>query len=152
MVVGHLYVESRLVALIETRLFKPGDYVANLRFPAKVDLARALGLLQPEECSALKRLNKLRNEFAHHIDFGLTDAVINEFYALFIDPWHRRFIPPRTDDLLDDLRGVIMAIAVDLNAKTQLLSPLEPHVEQLHMQILDALAPTRPPGKGEGQE
>lgn len=71
---GHLVVEAILVKLISSKLEVPEVFNSydNLRFPGKVDLCGALGLLDDAMMSFLKHMNRVRNKFAHNLGFTLT--------------------------------------------------------------------------------
>lgn len=68
MIVGHLLVEAMLADLIRTASGspKPADM-----FNAKVSQADDLDLISPDEAMALRRFNKIRNRFAHQLDYVL---------------------------------------------------------------------------------
>jgi hypothetical protein len=64
---GHLFIEHLLALAIWKALPQQGesDFVFELRFPVKVDLAASLGLIRPEDRRAYLTLNSIRNRFAH---------------------------------------------------------------------------------------
>jgi len=72
---GHLYVESRLIQLIEEALVDPGAIdLTRLNFPVKLDLAVALGLLSENDKRGYAALNALRNRVAHKADIEIVDT------------------------------------------------------------------------------
>jgi len=75
---GHLRVESLLIRLIEEDLKVPEALdVTSLNFPTKVDLAIALKLIPPHWDRILRRLNQIRNRFAHKIESDVTQQDID---------------------------------------------------------------------------
>jgi hypothetical protein len=78
---GHLYVESKLIQLIEEALPDPGAIdLARLQFPIKLDLAVALELLSDSDKRAYAALNAVRNTMAHNADAGLLAADESRIY------------------------------------------------------------------------
>lgn len=75
---GHLGLENALNTLLEVGLPKGLSNLENLRFPARVDLAIATGLLDPAGRSALLLVNELRNRVAHDLDAALDEAVAGQ--------------------------------------------------------------------------
>ena len=75
---GHLGLENALNTLLEVGLPNGLSNLENLRFPARVDLAIALGLLDPAGRSAWLLVNELRNRVAHDLDAILDDAVASQ--------------------------------------------------------------------------
>jgi len=75
---GHLWVQSAIIQYVETELANPNDIdLARMDFSVLVDLAIALGLIVKEDSSGYKKLNGLRNRFAHNLmaSIALQDAV-----------------------------------------------------------------------------
>ncbi len=71
---GHLGLENALNTLLELGLPKGLSNLDNLRFPARVDLAIATGLIDPSARTAWLLVNELRNRVAHDLDATLDDA------------------------------------------------------------------------------
>ena len=64
----HLFVESRLIMLVERSLKHPEELQLNkYGFERLVRLAAALGLVSTEEKPGLLELNRMRNKFAHNM-------------------------------------------------------------------------------------
>jgi hypothetical protein len=64
-IVGHVFIERILFAIIERCLPESLDDLDRLPFPAAVNLARALGAIDAETVETLRYLNRIRNNFAH---------------------------------------------------------------------------------------
>jgi hypothetical protein len=65
---GHLWVEVMLEDAIREAVFKPEHLdLDRLAFPAKVSLAAALDLVSEDDLPAYRKLNALRNRFAHDL-------------------------------------------------------------------------------------
>jgi len=91
---GYLCLEAALNVLLEHALPKGLSHLDELRFPARVDLAVALGRLAPVEREAWLEVNQLRNVFAHDLDAQIDDARARRLVACV--PGNRRpsFMPP----------------------------------------------------------
>lgn len=86
---GHLLLEHVLISFIQTGLTKASALkIDRLNFPAKTELAIAMGLLPENLSGALLYVNKLRNDFAHNLDFQIAPAIREEFILKF--PPHGR--------------------------------------------------------------
>ncbi|MEA2887707.1 MAG: hypothetical protein QOD11_2067 [Bradyrhizobium sp.] len=71
---GHLYFEHILVEAITGALTNPFEIdLRRLSFPAKLDLALALGVLPLEFRRIGNVLNEMRNKVAHRLDFEFGD-------------------------------------------------------------------------------
>ncbi|WP_092800272.1 hypothetical protein [Rhodococcus globerulus] len=76
---GHLWIESALIALIETTLLFPKHVdLARFSFVQKLELATAHGFVRPEDLPAYKRLNRIRNQLAHSLHAALSEQDMND--------------------------------------------------------------------------
>jgi hypothetical protein len=92
---GHLYVESLLITLIEEALLNPEAIdLARLNFPLKMDLAVALGLVNPDDAPAFLFLNRLRNRFAHNVEATVSSEDEKAFLAA-MSPRLQHMLPGR---------------------------------------------------------
>ena len=77
---SHLYVEAQLGKFLELTVFEPtflNDL--DLSYAKKVNLACCLGF-DPKFSGALKRIGKLRNDFAHDLSSSLTKEVVADLF------------------------------------------------------------------------
>jgi hypothetical protein len=75
---GHLHVQAALIQYVEAGLEHPGALdLARMDFVYLVQLAVALGLIEKDDAAGYKRLNHLRNRFAHNIraEISLQDGI-----------------------------------------------------------------------------
>jgi hypothetical protein len=78
---GHLYVDAELMKLIYEALPEPEAIdLTRLAFPARVDLAVAMGLFWSDEKPAYLFLNKLRNKLSHNLDAEVSRSEELEFF------------------------------------------------------------------------
>jgi hypothetical protein len=78
---GHLFVESKLIRFIETKLPEPNAVdLARPNFFFKLDLAVALQVISKEEKRGFLALNNLRNRMAHKADLKLISADEEKIY------------------------------------------------------------------------
>jgi hypothetical protein len=96
---GHLSLEAALNLIIETALPRPLD-LEGLRFSQKVDLAIALGRIDPGSRAAWAKVNAIRNRFAHDLDAAVTKREARE--ALELLP---KIMDPPPLESLDHPRG-----------------------------------------------
>ena len=75
---GHLGLENALNTLLEVGLPRGLSNLDNLRFPARVDLAIATGLIEPAARTAWLLVNELRNRVAHDLDATLDEALAGQ--------------------------------------------------------------------------
>lgn len=79
----HLVIEHFLIKIIEEKLCSPEDFNTDrLSFRQKVELAIALGGLNKEKKGILIYINKLRNKYAHDMDYHVSDSEIDEMYYI----------------------------------------------------------------------
>jgi len=70
---GHLIIESLLVQLIDLKLKNPDDFNAfHLNFPGKVNLCKALDLIDIDLATFLLEMNSIRNRFVHRLGYNLS--------------------------------------------------------------------------------
>jgi len=63
---GHIFIEKVLETLISNNLSNPDALFKSRRsFELKVDIARAMGLINEKYVSAFKAINNVRNNYAH---------------------------------------------------------------------------------------
>ena len=78
-VTGHLIIESLIVQIIDLKLEDPTSFDAfRLSFPAKINLCKALGMIDSDIAKFLLEINTIRNRFAHNLGFKLS----------FVDVFH----------------------------------------------------------------
>ncbi|MBM7577655.1 hypothetical protein [Jeotgalibacillus terrae] len=81
---GHLIMENHLENLLDTILVDPSvlNY-EKMYLMQKINLLAAMGVFTKKDIKAYQRFNKIRNNFAHDIDYEITssdlDAIINSF-------------------------------------------------------------------------
>lgn len=80
---AHLYIEHELLAILEQHLKYPHIILDKIRFIDIVNLVFALGLLPIEDIKVFQKINRLRNLFAHDLEFTLNDEDISQLLNLF---------------------------------------------------------------------
>ncbi len=76
---SHLIIESRVNALLDLRVEYPKHFEeARLSYSHKIHLAAALGVMRANLLPPLRKLGKLRNDFAHKPEAKLTRPRENE--------------------------------------------------------------------------
>ena len=70
---GHLVIENLLVEAIKTKLKYPEEFnPSRLDFPQKVELCVSFGILPSKKKKVYLKLNTLRNNFAHKLDYEIS--------------------------------------------------------------------------------
>lgn len=79
---GHLLAEHYLVELIENNLpIKNQLDFDSIRFPQLVRLARSLDCIDADFKGMLLKINKLRNKYAHNLEWEVTQKEIDEILS-----------------------------------------------------------------------
>ena len=137
---GHLYVESELDNLLKLKLKEPRFLFENsFMFNSKLKTALALGLIKGEEKSAYSKLNKLRNDFAHNLNYELTEKDFNDIFSGLSSGRREEYdIITANDTLSDDLlikfRILISVLLMHLKHAVQTYELTE-HQEFIDMKI-----------------
>lgn len=69
---GHLYIENELNTLIKNALINP-DAIVLPYFSTKLDAAFSMGIIEERWYGAFKKLNKIRNKYAHDLGYEFTE-------------------------------------------------------------------------------
>src|SRR5690625_904936 len=117
---GHLFLENELIHLLES-IFPQKDCLdpSDLRFPMKVKLVGALGLLHKESISIYLMFNSLRNKFAHRLDMEITseeiEKLINSLSKQQLYIFEKRNKDNKNEeDYIENLRDIISIMFVEL--------------------------------------
>jgi hypothetical protein len=77
---GHIFIEKILETLISNNLTNPEALFKSRRsFELKIDIARALGLINEKYVSAFKAINNVRNNYAHKHDYKVSIEDLSGF-------------------------------------------------------------------------
>ncbi len=78
----HLYTEFWINKLIDLSSPKPQEILnRNLNFSIKLILIYNMGLIPEQLYLNIKKLNKLRNKYAHNLDYEFTKSDLNYVYS-----------------------------------------------------------------------
>ncbi|PHA61734.1 hypothetical protein [Bacillus wiedmannii] len=149
---GHLYLENEIERLLRFVLVEP-DFILTERFMFmnKVNLAFALGLIPKDRIAGYKKINKIRNEYAHKLDFEITEKDASDILSVL--PKEVKALHPIPDDLtvLESMRFLLRLLWAD-----SLMRSYEYEVsafEKAMKEIDDIeLLKENPPGKEELQQ
>lgn len=122
---GHLFLENELIHLLEAT-FPQKDCLdpSDLRFPMKVKLVGALGLLPKESISSYLKFNSLRNKFAHRLDMEITSEEIKKIINSLSKQQFYVFEKRNKDtnieeDHIEYLRDIISIMFVELKSAVE---------------------------------
>ena len=77
---GHLWVERSINDALTIASQRPSELrLDRWTFATKVDMAAALGCIDPEHTVSIRKLNGLRNRAAHRLDYDVSDGEVDEF-------------------------------------------------------------------------
>jgi hypothetical protein len=91
-VTGHLYVEYWLEWLIRKSIPRPEKLLdsVNLTFVEKLAVAESLGLLRNSLVKAIRRLNNIRNQIAHKLEYQIPQEDL-QLLASFTPDWANKY-------------------------------------------------------------
>jgi hypothetical protein len=69
---GHLFIENELDNLIDNTLIKPLK-ISQATFSNKIELSYSLGIIDQEWLGAFRKLNSIRNKYAHDINYNFSE-------------------------------------------------------------------------------
>jgi hypothetical protein len=76
---GHLFIETILETLLKRNLKNPEELLKQqLSFSLKLNLVSSLGILPNNHIGPIRALNKIRNNYAHNLNYHITIAEINQ--------------------------------------------------------------------------
>lgn len=79
---SHLFIEAKIIEMTKDKLINPSALEFNkISFPFKLQLCASLGLLELEDLSPYRKLNKLRNDTAHKLNFEIEDKNIEDLIS-----------------------------------------------------------------------
>ncbi|CJV76078.1 Uncharacterised protein [Streptococcus pneumoniae] len=111
---GHLYLEHELEKSLRLELVEP-DYILTNRFmfTSKVNLAVGLGLLPKSRKKIYEKLNSIRNNYAHQLDFKITEKHLNDVVSCMDEEVKKRYSGSSEKTLLENMKNVISALLMD---------------------------------------
>src|SRR5699024_3625785 len=122
---GHLFLENELIHLLEAT-FPQKDCLdpSDLRFPMKVKLVGALGLLPKESIPSYLKFNSLRNKFALRLDMEITSEEIKKIINSLSKQQFYVFEKRNKDtnieeDHIEYLRDIISIMFVELKSAVE---------------------------------
>jgi len=142
---GHLYVEYELERLLRKNMENPDSILTDrFMFMNKVNLAIALGLLPKSRKKAYKKLNDLRNKYAHRLRFEVEHKDLDDFISdmdkevrdeVFTDEFgNKTHEEVYATDIRLKLRHGILALWVDCS-RIVYLKELEKHKKSMDIAI-----------------
>ncbi|MBM7606001.1 hypothetical protein JOC75_004029 [Metabacillus crassostreae] len=76
---GHLFIESKMINLIEFMLpFPEAININRMNFSTKIDLCISLGVIRKDEKECYKKFNIVRNDIAHNLDKEITEHEVDK--------------------------------------------------------------------------
>lgn len=131
---GHLYIENELKELIKRYVINT-DVVKSLNpnFKSKVNFAFSLNLIDEKYFRAISTFNKFRNEYAHNLDYEITDENIRDFkrqisniegLEIFSQSEIFTELNTPTNDLKAILIGLYMVLAVKVGGIQKANNPV----------------------------
>lgn len=111
---GHLYLEYELEKLLRLELAEPDCILTNrFMFASKVNLAVALGLLPKDIKKMYEKLNSIRNNYAHQLDFKITEKHLNDIVSCMNESVKHRYSGSSEKTLLENMKSIFSALLMD---------------------------------------
>ncbi|EJR41435.1 hypothetical protein IIK_05816 [Bacillus cereus VD102] len=112
---GHLYIEHELEKLLRLALVEPDYVLTNNRFmfASKVDLAVSLGLLPKSSKKVYGKLNSVRNNYAHQLDFKITEKNLSDIVSCMDESMKHKYKGSSEKTLLENMKCVISTLWLD---------------------------------------
>lgn len=118
---AHIHVEAMLIRFLELFVANPAALDAmDLTYEQRVHLAVAFGF-KKQYAAPLKAFGKLRNSFAHKINFKLKDSDVNNLYKAF-DGDDRQIIVRAFENTKKQVGSSFKGKFSEQDAKTRLVS------------------------------
>jgi hypothetical protein len=111
---GHLYIEQELNLLLNKNLKYPQHLDKRMDFMTKVSLVFALGAVDELEKNVIVNINKIRNKYAHQINFELTDEYFQEKIYNAFSPTTRQTFTNFLSSFKHDAEKLIRRLKVAL--------------------------------------
>nr|WP_154958439.1 hypothetical protein [Paenibacillus xylanexedens] len=81
---AHLYIEHELEQILSKQLLYPEILSINkMRFSDKVKVVFAVGLVPLEDRNAILRIDKIRNDFAHKLNYNFSEEDLDKLIDSF---------------------------------------------------------------------
>ncbi|MES5869260.1 hypothetical protein [Bacillus cereus group sp. RP32] len=111
---GHLYLENAVERLLQSVLVKPGSILTNrFMFISKVQLGIALGVIPESRKTLYEKLNTLRNNYAHQLNFKMTDKHLNDIVSCMDKDLKSSYPGSSQNNLLENMKLAILTVWAD---------------------------------------
>lgn len=121
---GHLFIENELSTLIRNVLINPSK-IDLPYFSTKLDAAFSLGVIDEQWYGAFKKMNKVRNKYAHDLGYEFTNKDYDDLVSTLSKEAKEEFIEDlRVDEIGHYLTQAISGKdkeTVSLKEKTRIL-------------------------------
>ena len=135
---GHLYIENELTQLIKKILIKP-DKISLPYFATKLDAAYALGAIADEWYGAFKKMNKIRNKYAHDLGYEFVEEDFSDLISTLSKDAKYEYVKNlERKEILNDFRKVIDGNTYETTLKDRLrllLSDFMIYIKQQNQMI-----------------
>ena len=117
---GHLYIENELTQLIQKILIKP-DKISLPYFSTKLDAAYALGAIDDEWYGAFKKMNKIRNKYAHDLGYEFVEEDFSDLISTLSKDAKYEYVKNLArEEILNDFRKAIDGNTYETTLKDRL--------------------------------
>lgn len=111
---AHLYIEYELRKILRANLQYPELLEDKLRFSDIVNIVFSMGLIPIEEMAVIKKINNLRNTYAHNLNFTITEEEIKKLIDSMSPSKRMRFERQKSTNIIDQLRDILFWVWTDL--------------------------------------
>ncbi|WP_053781789.1 hypothetical protein [Paenibacillus xylanivorans] len=136
---AHLYIEYELEKMLLSTLVHPEILKGKLRFIDKVRFVFALDLLPLETMSSILKINKLRNAFAHELEYSFSEADFDQLMESFSEEQKKKlpsYLSSETViDISEKLKMALFTVWIELyevnNISKELAEKLQRNLENI---------------------
>jgi len=111
---SHLYIEHELRIILFKNVRYPDLLGDKLKFSDFTKLVFALGLLPKEEMTVIKKINNLRNQFAHNLQYTIEEKEIITLLDSVSPSKRKRFAKFNSTTTLNKLKDILFLVWTDL--------------------------------------
>lgn len=114
----HLYIEFEMTETLKSKLLHPEELGDKLAFNVALKILLAIGAIPLELKAPINFLNRIRNKYAHELDFQFDEETFRKFLDSFVEGFDKNVDSFRDGSkdysLLESLKRVLFSLWVAL--------------------------------------
>ncbi|MDQ0496789.1 hypothetical protein [Paenibacillus brasilensis] len=89
---AHLYIEFEMTEILKSKLMHPEERGDKLNFSVTLKVLLAVGAIPLELKGPINFLNRIRNKYAHELDFQFSEETFRKFVDTFTEKFKAGFV------------------------------------------------------------